>query len=513
MKKIAIMMTALTPAALRRSPGQVRGKKKIAIIMTALILAVLTGCPDPDTDPEPEPVIEERAAVNFSTGISTDRSVGRAVGTSWESDDAIGVFMLESGETAVADNASNRRYVTSGGDGSFAPANGDAVIYYPADRRGVDFIAYYPYAGTLQEFKYPVDVKDQTCQAKIDLMTADRVSTPAQNANPVALTFKHRLSKLELEIKPGTNLTDGDLKGLKVEITGQRVTGSFDITTNTLTPTGAEGNSIVFKMAENGKSGEGIMLPGAAQAGRQLLFTLGSRRFSYTISAKDEFKPGTWNTYTITLKGSAPSSSPGEQDISVEAVIEDWGKGWSQNVVIDEIETGTLNISGNGEGGRFQVLGGATRVEHMNPKGNNDINSTDGRETKWSLYLQFKPGADKRSIDMIYTYGVSEQSGTGEETMLQIVGTKNFSVSGLPAGAAITKVNAGPEFYGYPAITFWNYSVSGQNHGWIGVSDTSGHTGEWVDLQVKIDGPGEDLNNIGFRLKGPIVYEYQKPSV
>ena len=302
--------------------------KKTAMMTAALTLAALMGC-----EPEPEPYTgknedpEERALVSFSTGISTDRSVGRAVGTKWEPADAIGVFMLESGETALADNASNRRYVTSAGNGSFAPANEDAAIYYPADRRGVDFIAYYPYAGTLQGFEYPVNVSDQTSQAMIDLMTADRVSAPAQTASPVALTFKHRLSRLELEIKPGTNLTDDALSGLQVEITGQRVTGKFNINANTLIPEGAAESSIRLNMAEDGKAGEGILLPGDPQAGRQLIFTLGSRRFSYTIPAKDEFKPETRNKYTITLKGAAPSPSP---DISVEGevkvVIEDWGE-------------------------------------------------------------------------------------------------------------------------------------------------------------------------------------------
>ena len=351
--------------------------KKIAIIMTALILAVLTGCPDPDPVREdPAPGTEERAAVKFSTGISTDRSVGRAVGTSWESDDAIGVFMLESGETAVADNASNRRYVTSGGDGSFAPANGDAVIYYPADRRGVDFIAYYPYTVDMAGFEYPVDVSNQTDQAMIDLMTADRVSAPAQNASPVPLTFKHRLSRVLLEIKPGTNLTDGDLMGLQVEITGQKVTGRFDINANAFTSQDAEERSILLKMAENGKSGEGIILPGDPQAGRQLICTLGSRRFRYTIPAAREFMAGTWNKYTITLNGSS-SSSPGEEDISAEAVIDDWGPGWEEE--IDLVEDTNFNVSNLNEWNRAVNIikaGGDNKTYTINIIGDFDIFSS-----------------------------------------------------------------------------------------------------------------------------------------
>jgi hypothetical protein len=273
--------------------------KKIAVMMTALTLAALMGC-DTGTNGGTEP--SERVAVSFSTEINPARA--RAVGTTWDRGDAIGAFMLESGGTGIADNASNRQYVSASGNGSFTPASEGDTIYYPADQRRVDFIAYYPYASGLQGFAYPVDVSDQTNQAKIDLMTAERVSGGGPSAGSVALRFRHRLSRVELEIKAGTSLTDAALAGLKASITGQRTTGSFDINANTLTPSGAGGASISLRMMGNGKSGEGILLPSEAQEGRQLVFTLGGKEFRYTIPAGNEFKAGIRNKYTITLKGS-----------------------------------------------------------------------------------------------------------------------------------------------------------------------------------------------------------------
>jgi hypothetical protein len=328
--------------------------KKTAIMMAALSLAVLMSC-DTGTGENTEQDSGERVAVSFSTGISAARSVGRAVGTAWDSDDAIGIFMLENGGAGIADNASNRKYVISDAEnGSFDPANEAATIYYPADGRNVGFIAYYPYASALQGFAYPVDVSDQTSQAKIDLMTAARVNI--QGRQPVELTFKHRLARVELEIKPGTNLTDASLRGLQAAITGQQVTGSFDINTNTLSPSGAGDRSIPLKMAANGKTGQGIILPGEAQAGRKFSFTLGSRQFSFTIPAEDAFKTGTKNKYTITLKGSGPSSSPGDVELSVEsavsAVIEDWGEGITgEGEAEEEGGSGGNNGGSGGNGG------------------------------------------------------------------------------------------------------------------------------------------------------------------
>jgi hypothetical protein len=391
MKKAAVMMTDLTPAALRRSPGQTNGgkaMKKTAIMMTALTLAVLMSC-DTGTGVDAKPDSGERAEVNFSTGISAARSVGRAVGTSWDSDDAIGIFMLERGGTGIVDSAANRQYsVSDAANGSFAPANRDATIYYPANQQGVDFIAYYPYASALQGFAYPVDVSDQTSQAKIDLMTAARVSI--QGREPVALTFKHRLARLELEIIAGTNLTDADLRGLRAAITGQQTTGTYSISDNDLTPSGAGDRSIPLKMAANGKTGQGIILPGAAQEGRKFSFTLGFRQFSYTIPAEDAFRPGTKNKYTITLKRSAPLSSPDkEANISVEsaftAVIEDWGEG-----ITGEGDAEEEGGSGNGgDSGGGTISNGSTRYKAEPVSGGYQVVSayTDGMKKFVTVYL------------------------------------------------------------------------------------------------------------------------------
>jgi hypothetical protein len=297
--------------------------KKTPVMLTALTLAALTAC-NTGTSGTNEP--PERTAVRFSGTLKPAQ--GRAAGTSWDQGDAIGVFMLEQGETQIADTASNRRYLTQTGNGSFSPASAQDTIYYPDDPRQVDFIAYYPYSSEIQKFAYPVDVHDQTNQGAIDLMTADRVSSSSQTADPVALRFRHRLSRLELDILPGTNLTDTALIGLQAAITGQRTTGSFDVTSNTLSTSNTGEASIPLRMAGNGQYGEGILLPAEAQAGRRLVFTLGSKEFSYTIPAAHEFKAGIRNKYTITLKGSGPD---GSQDFSVEnvisTIIEDWSEG------------------------------------------------------------------------------------------------------------------------------------------------------------------------------------------
>ena len=71
--------------------------------------------------------------VKFSSSID-GLIPSRAVGSGWESNDAIGVYMLKAGqalsEANIVDEAANREYVTASGDGNFAPRILSLCHYY-----------------------------------------------------------------------------------------------------------------------------------------------------------------------------------------------------------------------------------------------------------------------------------------------------------------------------------------------------------------------------------------------
>ena len=96
--------------------------------MAALMIAA---CSNNENEPQ---VDDGRIAVSFAGEIT----LPRATTDTWE----------EHGMKTVTDGATNRKYVTTAGDGKFTPAGTEQTIYFPlnADKK-VDFIAYYPQTG------------------------------------------------------------------------------------------------------------------------------------------------------------------------------------------------------------------------------------------------------------------------------------------------------------------------------------------------------------------------------
>lgn len=152
--------------------------------MAALMMAA---CSNDENEPQ---VNDGRVAVSFAGGITLTRATTDA----WEANDGIGIYMLEHGTKTVADGASNRKYVTTAGDGKFTPAGAEQTIYFPlsADEK-VDFIAYCPQTDLTGDV-YKVDVSDQKNPANIDLLRSDNAVGKDKSTNTVDLEFFHRLS-------------------------------------------------------------------------------------------------------------------------------------------------------------------------------------------------------------------------------------------------------------------------------------------------------------------------------
>ncbi|MBD8980455.1 MAG: hypothetical protein EGR83_00120, partial [Bacteroides cellulosilyticus] len=149
-----------------------------------------------------------RVPLEVTGGISAQT---RAADAAWAASDAIGIYMLKSGTTDIAESAANRRYTTAQGDGRFS-ADAGASIYYPIDGSKVDFLAYYPHSASgVADGKYALDLSDQSHLPAIDLMSAS-VSGKDKSAPGVAFNFHHLLTKLELVNTPGTGITASELE-------------------------------------------------------------------------------------------------------------------------------------------------------------------------------------------------------------------------------------------------------------------------------------------------------------
>lgn len=263
--------------------------------------------------PDGTPLSDGPIPLNVTSSIS---QITRSAGTQWTAGDAIGIYMFDTGGTAVTAGAENRRYVVSNiAQGAFAPAV-DATIYFPVDGSGVDLIAYYPQKALLAN-SYRVSVGSQTDLPAIDLMRAAKVAQKSKNTPDVAFNFAHRLFKLELtSIKAGIGVDN--LIGLTVQITGQYTEGAYDVVSDLLTADTSTSTNITLNTAADGSSAEAILLPAAAMAGRQLVFTVGGDSFLWDIPATQMFNAGEKCMYTITIN---------RTEITVTSSITDWTDG------------------------------------------------------------------------------------------------------------------------------------------------------------------------------------------
>lgn len=295
-----------------------RGNRQSILMAAALLL--LAGCSN-DNEGAATPEGDGRVALQVSSGIET-----RAYDKTWESGDAIGIYMLD-GETAEAENC---KYTTgtTGESGAFT-ADAANTIYFPINGDSRDFAAYYPYRESIEKGVYLVDVTTQTSQKAIDLMGAAKVTGKHKNDSKVDFKFAHKLVKLAMTIKPdGTSLTAEDMKGLKVEITNQPVKATCDVVkggdVNVTTPV-APDRPVDVELLTNadGTAAEGIVLPNTSTNNMYFRFTLKSmsESFIWNINSAEkskQFQAGSKYVYTITV---------GKTAINVTSTVTDWTPG------------------------------------------------------------------------------------------------------------------------------------------------------------------------------------------
>lgn len=302
-----------------RLPGMLLG----AALCTAMLLPA--GCAgDSETN---APDGDGRVALQVTGHIHVQT---RAHDAQWGKDDRIGIYMYAAGTTDIAEGADNIPYKKAETGNSFTPVPDGTAVYFPVDGSNVDFHAWYPYADVTAD-AWSADLTDQSPQSALDLMTADVKSSTETGGTvynkesfAVALNFRHRLTKLVLTIAPGSGISADNLKGLKVELTQQWKTATYDPGYEAI---GFEEElaAITLLTAADGTASEAVLFPDdltgkPLTAGRQLVFTLKGTGevFRWDIPADKSFKAGDKNIYNITINRTA---------LDVTATITDWNKG------------------------------------------------------------------------------------------------------------------------------------------------------------------------------------------
>lgn len=173
----------------------------------------------------------------FSATIGAPQS--RAFDTTWESGDAIGIFCVTGGKTYT-----NVEYSTTG-DGNFNAVKPGTEIYYQ-DNNEVTFTGYYPYTATAVTAAYGADTWNQANQKSFDFLWAQ--ATGKKSAPNVAFSFAHKMAKVNITIKKGSDVSFDEVKAAVLSLDGFKHEGTFIVVDGSAVATG---NASTFDFANS----------------------------------------------------------------------------------------------------------------------------------------------------------------------------------------------------------------------------------------------------------------------
>ena len=292
--------------------------KHLKFLFLFIGLAIFASCSESDVEGG---VIGDANQAIFSGTIGELQT--RVTDNSWDSGDAIGVYALMAdqalSDAAIFDGKSNVKYTTSG-NGTFTASG--APINFP-ETGNLDFVSYYPFKTAITDYKYSIDVTSQSDMAAIDLLYSNNAKGQTKSSPNVDLQFNHMLSKLEMNVQLGEDLTS--LEGLTVNIKSVIVDGSLALVDGAIT-TGTTRKDITPKVsiASGNKTATvaAIVVPGQNLEDVTIVFSLDGKDYEWTPASQELLSTYKY-AYTIKLTLDA-SGEPIVVPVNIGATINDW---------------------------------------------------------------------------------------------------------------------------------------------------------------------------------------------
>lgn len=249
------------------------------LLLTLMIGVLLIACEGEKINP-----LGTKTAVRMTAEIEGMKT--RLSGSTWDQDDAIGVFMKMNGDELNASAPKkNLKYIYSEETGHFEPMSENEIIYFPTNGDAVDFIGYYPFREDISAFNIPIDLTSQSNQSAIDLMYADNVKNVSQTESQITMRFSHKLSRIVFQVEHYRVIEQSDFS---VIITGVPTVGSFNLTDKSLTVDSAK-TDIVCCVNDDCTLAEAILMPGTDLSGSDLWFLIEDGLEAYKVSLNTLF--------------------------------------------------------------------------------------------------------------------------------------------------------------------------------------------------------------------------------
>jgi hypothetical protein len=243
--------------------------------------------------------------------------------TQFASNQKVDIFINENTTGSASVTYDQPLTYTTGTDGSLTISDAQ---YFPQNGNGIDIYAVYPtgiatdVTGTAVAFSVKDDQSTDANYMASDLMVGAPASNPvSRTTSAVPLTFKHCLTKINLNLYPGDGLTADDLANAVVKINGTIVGATFNVKSGAVTvnnggtaatPTTSISLGNMATDATGVLVASAIIIPQTVNAGTQFISidliedgqTAGT--LAYSLPAAVNFDAATAYTYNITAKRS-----------------------------------------------------------------------------------------------------------------------------------------------------------------------------------------------------------------
>ena len=311
--------------------------KETKIISACAVLAALASCSN-EHELSQQSAEDTPIRIQANVGGITTRAGSSIQGNQFDNTESVNVYIYEhttgGPATYTYGNGGNGLVTcTADGNGNLNPGS----IFYPQNGNGIDVYGVYPTSVTENQSQFSVNT-DQSQDANYkasDLMYADSVQNHTKGT-PVSLTFKHKLSKVTVELEAGTGFQANDLNNAVVKITNTSTKCSIDnlnksgIGAITASSTSADIQPIEIGTWNSTSQDKmsAIVIPQTVNAGSQL-FEVAlngiSTPYKYKIPTGGsgvKFSEGKEYKYKLTVK---------IDGIDVNSTITNWGDGGTTN--------------------------------------------------------------------------------------------------------------------------------------------------------------------------------------
>lgn len=423
--------------------------------------------------------------------ISISPLLTRAMDTSFENGDIIGLSVLRNGDEPYADNSP---YVFENN-----VFTGSLTWYQESDVPS-DFIAYYPYdeAGVPESFSVQTDQSQGTSSSDF-IIGVERGIVPT--ASVVDMTFRHVLSKIVIDM---TNDTGSDITS--VVISGSKTTAAVNVAEASVTVSGSAATEDITtcEITEN-ESYAAILVP--QEAVLTIKVKTSGNEYSQVLESAELVQGG---QHRITARISEESGL----QIKIAGAIEDWtdageiGPGGDEpgeenSITYDGVTYRTVTFA-NGQTWMAEPL-------RYIPEGLTPSTDPAADSHIWYPYKNDGTGAavaatDEETIaakgylyDLYAAFGV-EEGGITADNCYEFEGTQGICPDGwhIPTKDEFMELcgtasggGSNPDALFYDAVydggkitTFnengWNFSFSG----WMqktSITGTGKYSGTWID--------------------------------